>query len=376
MTSDRAAFVALALTPGIGIARLHSLLSACSTPLGAFSAPFEFLCTIPGIGRAAATAIKERSPADGEVAIVAAERLGAVVLDAQDPHFPECLRDIPDAPPLLFALGRVELLGSPAAAVVGSRDHTRYGAEVCRAVAGAAASRGITVVSGMARGLDAIAHQAALDARGNTIGVLGNGLGVIYPAANRKLYERVAKEGLLVTEFPPGERPHAGSFPRRNRLISGLARVSVVIEAAIGSGALITAGTALDQGRDVMAVPGPITSAASAGANSLIRDGAEPLLAPQDLLAHYPEAVPAAALSASSEWPDLAMASDAARRVANAVGDATSSIDRLTHDTGLPVSELLAALSELESLGVVTQNPGGRFSLANQEPRFPAATRM
>ena len=120
-------------------------------------------------------------------------------------------------------------------------------------------------MSGMARGLDAVAHAAALDAGGGTIGVLGNGLGVIYPAANRALYERVAARGLLLTEFPPGERPHAGSFPRRNRLISGLARVTVVVEAAVGSGALITAGTALDQGREVMAVPGPITSPVSAG---------------------------------------------------------------------------------------------------------------
>ena len=123
-----------------------------------------------------------------------------------------------------------------------------------------------------------MAQAAALDAGGSTIGVLGNGLGVIYPAANRALYERVARDGLLISEFPPGERPNAGSFPRRNRLISGLSRVTVVIEAAAGSGALITAGSALDQGREVMAVPGNITSAVSFGTNRLIRDGATPVL--------------------------------------------------------------------------------------------------
>ncbi len=153
----------------------------------------------------------------------------------------------------------------------------------------------------MARGLDAVAHAAALDAGGTTIGVLGNGLGVIYPAANRLLYERVAADGLLLTEFPPGERPHVGSFPRRNRLISGLSRVTVVIEAAEGSGALITAGTALDQGREVMAVPGPITSPQSVGANRLIRDGAAPLLESRRSAPPFSRAVAAAPTASVSD---------------------------------------------------------------------------
>ncbi len=148
---------------------------------------------------------------------------------------------------LLFAAGDLSLLQRPAVAIVGSRDHSLYGEETCRAVAAAAAGAGIAVVSGMARGLDAVAHTAALDAQGSTIGILGNGLGVIYPAANRLLYQRMEERGLLLTEFPPGERPGIGAFPRRNRLISALARVTVVIEAAEGSGTLITVGTALSQ---------------------------------------------------------------------------------------------------------------------------------
>jgi len=368
MTSERAAFVALALTPGIGIARLHALLSACSTSLGAFSAPFEFLCTIPGIGRAAATAIKERSPADGDVAIAAAESLGAELLVLDDPRYPQCLREIPDAAPLLFALGRLELLGGAAAAIVGSRDHTAYGAEVCRAVSVAAASRGITVVSGMARGLDAIAHQAALDVRGTTIGVLGNGLGVVYPAANRKLYERVATEGLLLTEFPPGERPSAGSFPRRNRLISGLCRVTVVVEAAIGSGALITANAALEQGRDVMAVPGPITSASSAGPNALIRDGAEPLLAPENLIAHFPDARREDASTVAAALPSGLSAP--AANLARHLTATPTSVDALAGTAGLKVAEVMAALSELEIAGAAKQHPGSRFALQHTGPTF------
>src|SRR5437870_9346604 len=136
----------------------------------------------------------------------------------------------------------------------------------------------------MARGLDAIAHDAALDAGGDSVGVLGNGFGVVYPAANRALYERMIAHGCLVTELPPGERPHAGAFPRRNRLISGLAGVTVVVEAAPGSGALITADCALEQGRSVLAVPGPITSPTSLGCNKLIQQGSKPALSAADVL--------------------------------------------------------------------------------------------
>jgi DNA processing protein len=251
---------------------MHSILQVCHTASGAFSAPFELLRSIPGMNAAAASAISAAGIGAGERALEEIERLGARALLAHDPGYPAVLREIPDAPPVLFALGDLALLERPAVAIVGSRDHSDYGGEVARALAWGAASSGLVVVSGMARGLDAVAHAAALDAGGGTIGVLGNGLGVIYPSANRRLYQRVAERGLLLTEFPPGERPTAGSFPRRNRLISGLARVTVVVEAAEGSGALITAGTALDQGREVMVVPGNITSPSSVGANRLIRE--------------------------------------------------------------------------------------------------------
>jgi DNA processing protein len=216
----------------------------------------------------------------------------------------------------------------------------------------------------MARGLDAVAHTAALDCGGTTIGVLGNGHGVIYPAANRKLYERVAEAGLLLSEFPPGERPHAGSFPRRNRLISGLARVTVVVEAAAGSGALITAGTALDQGREVMAVPGNITSRVSVGTNRLIRDGAAPVLEPADLLEHFPE------LTSSTTPSDLAPAakrplpealSAEEREVAGLFGLEPIHPDELATRCNRPIGEVLGILCGLEIAGVVEQRPGRVF---------------
>ncbi len=252
----------------------------------------------------------------------------------------------------------------PTAAIVGSRDHSSYGGAACRTLAGAAAEAGVVIVSGMARGLDAVAHTAALDAGGTTIGVLGNGLGVIYPAANRALYDRVANEGLLLSEFPPGERPHVGSFPRRNRLISGLSRVTVVVEAAIGSGALITAGAALDQGREVMALPGNITSALSAGSNRLIRDGAAPVLEAADLLQHFPELIGSSAKRTASVPEARPLPEDLSleeRDLAGLMGLDPIHPDELAARFKRPIGEVLGLISGLEIAGVIQQCPGRLF---------------
>jgi DNA processing protein len=367
MTDDRIAYLALVQVPGIGPARLATLLAACRTPLGAHSAPFAFLCTLPGISAAFATAIKATPLESGRRLLEASARAGADILIPEDDGFPAVLRSIPDPPPVLFSLGERSLLERPAVAIVGSRDHTSYGESVARSVAAEAARAGVVVVSGMARGLDAVAHAAALEVGGGTIGVLGNGLGVIYPAANRRLYEHVASDGLLLTEFPPGERPHAGSFPRRNRIISGLARATVVIEAAVGSGALITAGAALDQGREVLAVPGPISSPVSAGCNRLIRDGATPYLEPVDLLQHYADAkplpirVPAAGACSPprAELPETLSAEE--RAVAELLGPDPLHVDAIAARAGRPVGQLLALLCALELAGVASQRPGRYF---------------
>lgn len=364
MDTERHAYLTLVQVPGLGPTRLQTLLDIFDSPLGAHSAPFAFLRALPGMSSACATAIKQTPLSAGRRLVEAAERVGARILVPDDADFPAPLRTIPDPPPVLFAVGELALAERPVLAVVGSRDHTAYGEAVARTVSAQAARAGIVVVSGMARGLDAVAHAAALDAGGTTIGVLGNGIGVIYPAANRALYERVAARGLLLTEFPPGERPHAGSFPRRNRLISGLARATLVVEAAVGSGALITAGSALDQGRDVLAVPGPITSAVSSGCNRLIRDGAAPYLEPVDLFAHYPEVkfVPeeaAAAAAGVRPLPETLTADE--RRIAELVGEEPVHLDSLAARAGKPVGVLLALLCGLELQGIVEQWAGRRF---------------
>jgi DNA processing protein len=363
MDAARLAYLALAQVPGLGRARLHSLLNAFDSALGAHSAPIELLCAVPGVSRACASAIKAMPLSAARRLVEDVDRLGGRILIPDDGEYPALLHTIPEPPPVLYILGDLSLVGRPAVAVVGSRDHTPYGEIVARTIAAHAARAGLTVVSGMARGLDAVAHGAALDSGGATVGVLGNGLGVVYPAANRRLYERVAEKGLLLTEFPPGERPHAGSFPQRNRLISGLARATLVVEAAVGSGALITAGTALDQGREVLAVPGPITAAVSAGTNRLIRDGATPYLEPADLFAHYPELafVPEAAPAPDQARPLPETLTQDERHVARLLGAEPLPLDLLAERAAKPVGVLLALLCGLELQGIVEQQPGRRF---------------
>lgn len=362
--TDRAglpAYIALALVPGVGRARLSALLARFETAGAVLAAKSAALQTVTGISPAAATAISRTTPDDGSRVLDQVDRLGAAALVPGDPRFPKPLTEIPDAPTLLFALGKLDLLESRAVAIVGSRTHTRYGAEVCRHFASGVARYGVTVVSGMARGLDAIAHAAALDAGGGTVGVLGNGLGVIYPAANKDLYDRVAKEGCLLTEYPPGERPHAGSFPRRNRLISGLSRATVVIEARDGSGALITADCALTQGREVMAVPGPITSPVSNGCNRLIQSGAKPALGLRDVLEEC-------GVSYSPEAASISLPSgltEAERRVLDVLALGLEHVDDVAARAGLPTADTLATLTSLEIRGLVTQEPGKIFRRAS-----------
>src|SRR6266516_801227 len=229
---ELAAYLALAQVAGIGAARLRTLVAAFESAASVFHAPHGAIAALPGFTRAAATAIRAGSPRAGHAVLDQLDRHGAAVLLPDDAAFPPLLREIPEPPALLYVWGDVALLARRAVAIVGSRNHSPYGAEAARLLAAGVARAGVVVVSGMARGIDATAHAAALDAGGTSVGVLG----------------------CLITELPPGERPHAGAFPRRNRLISGLAGVAVVVEAAPGSGALITADCALDQGRVVLAV--------------------------------------------------------------------------------------------------------------------------
>ncbi len=353
--------VALALVPGIGRQRFSQLVAAFGSPAGVLAASPKQLVQVPTISQAAVTAIRQTSLERARRVVERAEELGGVVLLPDDERFPPALRLIEDAPLMLFARGNPDLLDHPAVAIVGSRNHSRYGTEAGRHFASGLARAGLVVVSGMARGIDAIAHQAALDAGGTSIGVLGNGLGVIYPSANRALYRRMGQAGCLLTEFPPGERPHAGSFPTRNRLISGLVRVVLVVEAAEKSGALRTAGYALNQGKDVLAIPGPITSPVSVGCNQLIQGGAKPALSLRDVLEEYGiqlKGVPGIAFSTGL--------SDEERRVLEVVGSREVHIDRVAAGFGRPAADTLAVLTSLEIRGILVQTRGKLFRKAER----------
>ena len=364
--SEVLATVALSLVPGVGPQRLRHIVATFGSAQAALDAPQSRLQSLEGIGRAAATAIKEARPEDGARVLSQLASLGARVLVAGQPEFPAKLEEIHDPPPLLYVWGDTSLLTRASVAFVGSRDHTTYGAEAARILATAVAHRAV-IVSGMARGIDAIAHAAALDAGCGSIGVLGNGFGVIYPAANRALYERMVAHGCLVTEHPPGERPHAGSFPRRNRLISGLSRAVVVVEADVKSGALVTANEGLEQGRPVLAVPGPITSRTSAGCNKLIQQGAKPALCAADILEEL-------GLASGMRELGLALSTPAPRvppidlsglqlTLWSRMTTEPQHVDALVAATQTGAANVLGALTELELRGLVRQGPGMVFGL-------------
>ncbi len=364
--SEVLATIALSLVPGVGPQRLRLIVATFGSAQAAFAASPSRLETLEGIGRAAATAIKQASPRDGERVLEHLAQLGARVLLCGGPDFPPQLEEIRDPPPILYVWGDRTLLTRPSVAIVGSRDHTRYGAEAARILAGAVAARAV-VISGMARGIDAIAHSAALDAGGRSIGVLGNGFGVVYPAANRGLYDRMVAHGCLVTEHPPGERPHTGSFSRRNRLISGLARAVVVVEAAAKSGALGTVNEAAGQGRHVLAVPGPITSPTSVGCNRLIQDGAKPALCAADILEEI-------GLGGGLRELGVALSTPAPRvppldltglqlTLWHRMTTEPQHVDALVVATRTRPADVLGALTELELRGLVRQAPGMTFGL-------------
>lgn len=288
----------------------------------------------------------------------AARRLGARLLVLGVDPYPAPLWHLEDPPYLLFARGRLGLLKPPAVAVVGSRRFTAYGEGVARAVAGLLAREGIVVVSGLARGIDSFAHEEALE--GGTIAVLGCGIDVAYPRRNADLQRRIAERGLLISEFLPGTAPAAHHFPRRNRIIAALSRLVVVVEAPLKSGALITVDHALDLGRDVMAVPGPVGRATAAGVNQLVKDGALVLTEPVDVLEPLGLRPRSEQRPADTPPPDLG---GDALLVWNALHREPAHVDAVAARAGLPAPNTLQALLELELAGHVRDIGGKRYAL-------------
>jgi len=274
-----------------------------------------------------------------------------------DPDYPRALLELGHAPPVLYFVGRRELLNRPALAIVGSRNATPQGLDNARAFARALADAGLTIVSGLALGIDAAAHEGALDGSGSTLAVVGTGLDRVYPARHRELAHRLAVNGGMLSEFPPGTPARASHFPRRNRLISGLARGVLVVEAALSSGSLITARYAGEQGREVFAIPGSIHSPLARGCHKLIREGAKLVETAQDVLAELglgDRAGPLAPTAAVEEGgPDAALL--------GALAADPADLDQLAARTGLSIEALCANLLALELEGKVAALPGGRW---------------
>ena len=313
-----------------------------------------------------------RSADDAEAVRWAAEveRRGIRVITAFDPEYPALLLEIADPPFVLHASGSLDRLRLPAVSVVGSRDASRYGRDVAQRLGRELSAAGVAVVSGFARGVDAAAHEAALEGPGGTVAVLGCGLDVDYPREHRRLRERLeAGGGLFLSEHPPGEEPRPQNFPIRNRVIAGLSSGVVVVEASRRSGSLITARLAADFGRDVFAVPGSIFSETSAGAHALLRDGAILCTGADDVLAELfpmiggggemkPGAVAAVDVAALR---DLSV--DAGRLLEAITRDEPVSADELSRALDLPAASVLAGLFELEGAGLVVAVEGGRYGI-------------
>jgi len=347
----------LTLIPGIGGETQRKLLSAFGWPDAIFSASYSSLHAV--IGEKASRLLLDTN---NVAAIAAAEAWatgqGQHIVTLADPAYPRALLEIPDPPTVLYVRGRLELLNQPALSIVGSRNPTPQGFENAGRFAAALADAGLVIASGLALGIDASAHRGALSVSGGTIAFIGTGIDRIYPARNRELAHEIGAKGAIVTEFPIGTPVLAANFPRRNRLISGIATGVLVVEAAVESGSLITARLAGEQGRDVFAIPGSIHSPLAKGCHRLIKQGAKLVETAQDILEelHWPVA-PHTAPGTPEQTPSL---SGNVELLAH-MGYDPCSVDELATRSGLTADTLSVMLLHLELEGRIASLPGNRY---------------
>jgi DNA processing protein len=358
MTRDPglASWLQLALTPGLGPSTVRKLLREFGLPQAVLSRKRNELAAYAG----AAALDALHSPAVREAverALDWAAQPQRLVVTLADESYPRSLLEIADPPPLFYAHGRLELLQNPGLAVVGSRNATAQGERNAEDFAKALSASGLTIVSGLALGIDAAAHRGGLAGQGSTIAVLGTGIDLVYPQRNAALAAAIAERGLLVSEFPLGTPAAAHNFPRRNRLISGLARGCLVIEAALASGSLITARSAAEQGREVFALPGSIHSPLSKGCHALIKSGAKLVECADDVLTELTGFRPAGSASALAA---PAGASEASGLLAH-MGHDPVDVDALCARAGLSPDQVSSELLRLELDGRITALPGGLF---------------
>ncbi|HRJ44632.1 MAG: DNA-processing protein DprA [Caldilineaceae bacterium] len=351
MQPPKAYWIGFNQVPGIGPARLSALIETCGSIEAAWKAPIQQLKEAGLDRRSLESLLAVRRSLDLDAAWQRVAQSGVRVYTWDDAEYPDNLRQTPLSPPVLFVRGEVQEEDRLAVALVGTRQASAYGREVARGLGQELARNGVTVVSGLALGIDAVAHEAALEAGGRTIAVLGSGVDQIYPAQNRKLGLAMTQQGALVSEYPLGTRPEANNFPPRNRIISGLSLAVVVVEAGQRSGALITAKFAAEQGRDVFAVPGSILQPSSAGCNALIQDGALPLLSIVDLLDQLHLERAAIQAEARQSIP----ADPTERTLLEHLSSEPLHLDELMRAVAMPAAQISALLAMMELKGLVRQ---------------------
>ncbi len=369
--NDLEALVLLNMVKGIGSIRMRRLLDVFDRPTEIFRAAPQRLIEAAGLTPFLARAVLA-APAqmDPVVEIRRADALGIRIMTMADEDYPEGLRAIPDPPSVLYVKGDLLPCDANALAVVGSRGASLYGLSSARMFGSRLSEYGLTIVSGLARGIDTAAHRAALDAGGRTIAVLGSGLECIYPPENEEMFYQIAREGAVVSQFSLHMPPLPQNFPMRNRIISGLSKGVLVVEASAKSGALITARCALEQGREVFALPGEVGRENAYGVNALIKDGACLVMRPEEILetlkpllsfssgeSHSEEDISAA----SADTRDEEDSRGHVRDVWQSLDEEPVHIDNIAQKTGLSIPEILSILVELELKGIVRRFPGQSF---------------
>jgi len=351
------AWLSLSLTRGLGAESARRLLKEFGSPDAVFTASINSLKSVVKSDVAA-----EISAGIAEDAIASTlawlEDANNHIFTLADDDYPQALLNIPDPPLLLYVKGRPDLLNRAALAMVGSRNATPQGIGNSEAFAKTLSDAGLCIISGMAHGIDAAAHRGALRGQGSSIAIIGTGLDKVYPAANRELAHALAQQGALISEFPLGTPPLAANFPRRNRLISGMSAGCLVVEAGLQSGSLITARLALEQGRDVFAIPGSIHAPQSKGCHVLLKQGAKLVETAQDILEELGGLFPAPARNPSTKYADMQNPDFA---LLDHIGFDPVDVDTLRARCGLTVAELSAMLLTLELEGLISTLPGGLY---------------
>lgn len=352
-------WLALNTVPGIGAVRYVALVKHFGSPQAVLEASPKALNAVPEIGEKVVQALRDQvKESFAEEQLAKLDRANAKLISILDDDYPESLKRIYDPPPYLLVRGNILPQDRLAVGIVGSRLCTEYGRQVTEQLVRELSKAGLTIVSGLARGIDSIAHQTAIKSGGRTIAALGCGLDVIYPPENKKLYAEIAESGAVLTAYDFGTRPEKFNFPARNRIISGLSRGIIVVEARKGSGALVTAQHAVDQNREVFAVPGNITSVSSHGANELLKQGAIPVTQAADVLLAL--GIDPNVRTAAREKPRISLP-ESEQLIYDSLSTQPQLVDNLSNSIHRPIGEVLSHLLSLEMAGLVRQLPGKLF---------------